>query len=172
MCSRCASVRWCYDEHFPKCPSGVCILVYVIRVVSSFDCIHINLVESGWQPSLGILSHLLSCFPFLFSLEFSIGLAWELHGEFFREGWIIGGKLDLVWIFLGMYRRFCVIPQGLLLFLPFSHSSDSRNLFLAIFVWWIWGLFLVILVGDVYMSPSWFFFFVTLLQIRGKRCLI
>jgi hypothetical protein len=48
-------------------------------VVSSSDCLQINLEERGCQPSLGTLAHLLSYVPFLFSLGFSIGR--ELHGE-------------------------------------------------------------------------------------------
>jgi hypothetical protein len=45
-----------------------------------------------------------------------------------RDGWL-GGKFDLVWIFLCMYRRFSVIPQGLLLSLPFSLLGDFQILF-------------------------------------------
>jgi hypothetical protein len=48
---------------------------YVIGVVSSFDCLYINLEERGWKLPLGTLAHLLSLFPFLFSLGFPIGLA-------------------------------------------------------------------------------------------------
>jgi hypothetical protein len=47
-CSGCASVWWCYDNKFPKCPSGACIYYYVIGVVSSIGCLHINLEERGW----------------------------------------------------------------------------------------------------------------------------
>jgi hypothetical protein len=67
--------RWCYDDNSPSAPQGCVSLYYVIWVVSSFGYLHIYLEERGWQPSLETLAHLLSHFPFLFSLEFSIGLA-------------------------------------------------------------------------------------------------
>jgi hypothetical protein len=35
----------------------------------------------------------------------------------------------------GMYRCFGVVPQGLIVSLPFSLSSDFRSLLLAIFIW-------------------------------------
>jgi hypothetical protein len=74
-CGRRASVRWCYDESFPKGPSGVCILVYVIGVVSSFGYLHINQVERGRQPSLKTLAHLLLLFSLPIFLRIFIGLA-------------------------------------------------------------------------------------------------
>jgi hypothetical protein len=62
-----------------------------------------------------------------------------------------GVKLDLAWIFHGMYRRFGVIPQVFLLLLPFLFFGDFRSLFLefsfvARFIdlrmflsWFLWG---------------------------------
>jgi hypothetical protein len=36
----------------------------LVGVFSSFGCPHINLVDVGWQPTLGTLIHLLPSFPF------------------------------------------------------------------------------------------------------------
>jgi hypothetical protein len=74
-CSRRRSARWCYDKNSQSALRGHVSYFHVIGVVSSFGCLHINLEKRGWQPSLGTLARLLSLFPFLFSLGFSIGLA-------------------------------------------------------------------------------------------------
>jgi hypothetical protein len=58
-------------QRFPKVPFGGVYPSYVIGVVTSFGCFHINQVERGWQPSLQTLAHLFCYIPFLFSLEFS-----------------------------------------------------------------------------------------------------
>jgi hypothetical protein len=34
-------------QHIPRVPFGTCIFYYVIGVVSSFGCLHINLEERG-----------------------------------------------------------------------------------------------------------------------------
>jgi hypothetical protein len=54
-----------------------------------------------------------------------------------------GDKLDLVWIFHGMYRRFSVIPQEFLLLLPFLFFGDFQSFFLGIFMGRIWSCFFV-----------------------------
>jgi hypothetical protein len=51
----------------PYWSRGYVFSFHVIRVVSSFGCLHINQVERGWQTPLETLVHLLSYF-FLFSL--------------------------------------------------------------------------------------------------------
>jgi hypothetical protein len=61
--------------NIPRVPSGTCILVLCHRVVSSFSCLHINLEERGWQPSLETLVHLLLLFSLPIFPRFSITLA-------------------------------------------------------------------------------------------------
>jgi hypothetical protein len=50
-----------------------------------------------------------------------------------------------------------VVPQGLDVLFPFVLFGDFWSLFLAIFLEQFQGLSLWDLVGDVCMSPSWFF---------------
>jgi hypothetical protein len=57
---------------------------------------------------------------------------------------MIGRKLDLVWTFHGMYRWFSVVPQALIVFLPFSLFGDFwafswffRGEVLEVFLWGI-----------------------------------
>jgi hypothetical protein len=112
----------------------------------------------SWNPS----SFRFAIFLLLFSLGL-LGLAWELHGEILWEGRMIGRKLDLVWTFLGMYRWFGVVSQGLFMFLPFFLFGDfwsffldypwrgfesvsfrdscwmSRMRTLCLFAWWPWS---------------------------------
>jgi hypothetical protein len=66
------------------------------------------------------LAHLFFLFSLPIFLRISIGLAWELHGEILWEGRMSGRKQDLVWTFHCIYRWFGVVPQGLIVFLPFS----------------------------------------------------
>jgi hypothetical protein len=64
VCSRQASVRWCYNEVSQEALRGCVSQFNVIGVVSYFSCLHITQVVRGWQPSLGTLAH----FVVLFSL--------------------------------------------------------------------------------------------------------
>jgi hypothetical protein len=56
-CGRWAFVQWRKSEDFQIRPWGACIPSYLVRVVSSFGCLHINNRGDGWQPTIGTLAH-------------------------------------------------------------------------------------------------------------------
>jgi hypothetical protein len=58
---------------------------------------------------------------------------------------------------LGMYRRFSVVPQGLVVLFPFVLGGDFRSPLLVVFLVCFQDLALGDLVGDVCVNPSWFF---------------
>jgi hypothetical protein len=58
---------------------------------------------------------------------------------------------------LGMYRRFGVVPQGLVVLFPFVLVGDFRSPLLVVFLVCFQDLALGDLVGDVCVNPSWFF---------------
>jgi hypothetical protein len=87
--------------------------------------------------------------------------SWEMD-----ECW--GGKLDLVWIFHGIYRRFGVIPQVFLSSLLFFLFGDFQSLFLVIFFRWTLCGFCE---GCTH-NPLVVIFLVPPSQIRGNMCSI
>jgi hypothetical protein len=73
-----------------------------------------------------------------------------------RDG-CLGGKLDLVRTFHGMYRWFSVVPQGLDVFSPVVLGGDFRSLLLVISLGCFRDLSLGDLMGEICGNPSWFF---------------
>jgi hypothetical protein len=95
-----------------------------------------RMADISWNPS---------SFVFLFSLpiflRFYIGLAWELHGEILWEGKMIEWQTKPCMNLHGMYRWFGVVPQGLIVSIPFFLFADFRSLFGRYFVRQIWECF-------------------------------
>jgi hypothetical protein len=56
-----------------------------------------------------------------------------------------------------MYRRFGVVPQGLVVLFPYVLGGDFRSPLLVDFLECFQGFSLGALVGDVCVNPSWFF---------------
>jgi hypothetical protein len=73
-----------------------------------------------------------------------------------RDG-CLGGKLDLVRTFHGMYRWFSVVPQGLDVFSPVVLGGDFRSLLLVISLGCFRDLSLGDLMGEICGNTSWFF---------------
>jgi hypothetical protein len=143
-------------QRFPKRPSRACILVLGLRGSFVFRLPPYNpsgerMAAISWNPT----SFCLVIFLFLFPLEF-LGLAWELHDEILKVGWMIGRR--------GSSRLDCVSPV--------SPLGDFRSLFLAILLWRLWDISCWYLVGDVCMNPSWFFslWSPTKSVSKGARC--
>jgi hypothetical protein len=90
------------------------------------------MAANSWNPTSFCFAILL----LLFSLGF-VGLAWELHGEILWEGRMIGRQARPCMNLFGMYRWFSVVPQRLVVFLPFFLFGDFRGLFLD----FLWGSF-------------------------------
>jgi hypothetical protein len=72
-------------------------------------------------------------FPSYF-VRISIGVAWELHGEILWEGWIIGRQARPCMNLLGMYRWFCVVPQGFVVLFRVVLGGDFRGPLLVVFL--------------------------------------
>jgi hypothetical protein len=145
-CGHCASVWWCDNEDSWSAPR-VCIIVLGLRGsflfwLPPYKPSAERMTTISWNPS----SFCFAIFLFLFPLEF-LGLAWELHGEILRGGWMIGRQARPCMNILGMYKGFSVVPQGLIVSLSFSPFGDFRSPFLAIFLWRFWDLSLWDLVG-------------------------
>jgi hypothetical protein len=74
---------------FPKYPLGVCILVlcnrgsFVFRL-PPYKHREEKMAAISWKPSSFPFAIFLPIFPWFF-----IGLAWELHGEILRDGWML-----------------------------------------------------------------------------------
>jgi hypothetical protein len=114
-------------------------------------------VVRGWQPSLGTLAHLVFLFSLPIFLWISTRLAWELHGEILWGRRMIGRQARPCTNLFGMYRWFGVVAQGLDVLFLFILFGDFQSLFFAIFLERFRGLSIRDLVGDICLSPSWFF---------------
>jgi hypothetical protein len=66
----------------------------------SYKYLSCGMVANSWNPS----SFPFVIFPSYFPYDF-LGLAWQLHGEIFREGWMIGRHARPCMNLLGTYRR-------------------------------------------------------------------
>jgi hypothetical protein len=145
-------VRW---QSFPRCLSGVCILVLSLRGSFVFRLPPYNpsgerMAAISWNTS----SFCFAIFLFLLPLEF-LGLAWELHGEILWERRMIERQARPCMNLHGMYIWFGVVPQGLVVSLPFLLFGDFRSPFLA--ACGIFEAFLFGFGGGLCLNPSWFF---------------
>jgi hypothetical protein len=87
-------------------------------------------------------------FSFPMFLRIFIGLAWELHEEILWEVRMIGRQArPFMNLFVGMYRWFSVVPQGLDVSFSFLLFGDFQSPFLVNFLWRFRGLSLWDLVG-------------------------